>query len=292
LSSAYFQRGRLQAELGSTEQALADFSQAIELAPAEVEAYLDRAHLYLLAGQAQEAFADLDQALALEPDNARAYLYRGMARRGLGEAEPAVADFSAAIELDSELAEAYANRGLAYQALGEAEKALVDYQQALRLGLHPYLRNQVEALVDALSGGQPLATTGPEAATPTAIPAPPSGSTLEAQLDQPFKLKLGQTAHLAEARLSLTFNDVLEDSRCPSQVNCAWAGQAIIALAAEQEGSAPGEFELNDNPPLKQDRLFYGGYLIQFVALDPYPEHPDKPILPEEYEVTLLVSGQ
>jgi hypothetical protein len=115
---------------------------------------------------------------------------------------------------------------------------------------------------------------------------------LEVQLDQPFVHQAGQTAYLAEAKLSLTFESVLEDSRCPTQVNCVWAGQAIIALTAQQEGSAPGEIELNTNPPLKQDVAAYGGYLIRLTALDPYPDSPDVPIPQEDYQATLVVSKQ
>jgi hypothetical protein len=51
-------------------------------------------------------------------------------------------------------------------------------------------------------------------------------------------------------------------------------------------------FALNDNPALKQESAAYQGYVIRFTGLDPYPQHPDEPIPPEAYQVTLVVSKQ
>ena len=50
------------------------------------------------------------------------------------------------------------------------------------------------------------------------------------QLNQPFTNAVNQPAQLNEKGLSVTFQDVLEDSRCPSNVQCFQAGQARISL--------------------------------------------------------------
>ena len=41
---------------------------------------------------------------------------------------------------------------------------------------------------------------------------------VQASLGQEFTLKLGQSARIQSEGLTLTFNDVSEDSRCPSGV--------------------------------------------------------------------------
>jgi tetratricopeptide (TPR) repeat protein len=297
LASAYLNRSRIYLQRGETAQALADYNRLVELAPDEVESYLYRARFYLDAEENQQALPDLEKALELDPENALAYLYRGVARRKSGETGTAIPDFSAAIELEPGLLEAYVDRGLAYQALGETDKAVADYREALKLDPASNLRAQLELWLELLEGGtrglDPTPTTGPgDQPTVAATASPPTGEPVEVQLDQPFILSLGQSGRLAEANLTLTFQEVMEDSRCPAQVNCFWSGQAIVAIAVQQEGSAPGVFALNNNPALKQESAAYQGYVIRFTGLDPYPQHPDEPIPPEAYQVTLVVSKQ
>ncbi|MBK8900648.1 MAG: hypothetical protein IPM53_05680 [Anaerolineaceae bacterium] len=110
------------------------------------------------------------------------------------------------------------------------------------------------------------------------------------QLDQSFTISINQPAQFAEKGLSLTFQDVLEDSRCPSNVQCAWAGQARISIRVSQTGQAPATLEMNTNPPLEQDVVTYGDFQIQLLALDPYPEEIGQHIPAKRYEATFLVT--
>jgi len=96
---------------------------------------------------------------------------------------------------------------------------------------------------------------------------------------------------LPDEDLLVTFLDVLEDSRCPTQVECAWSGQAIILIQVQLGDLTPVNYELNDNPPLKEDTASYEKYNIKFVKLDPYPEQPGVPIPPASYVATLLVTS-
>jgi tetratricopeptide (TPR) repeat protein len=299
LTSAYLNRSRIYLQRGEMAQAINDYNRLVELNPDEVEPYLYRARLYLESEQNQQALPDLEKVLELDPENALAYLYRGVARRKLGETENVIPDFSAAIELEPRLIEAYVDRGLAYQAIGETDKAVADYQQALKLDPTSNLRSQLEIWLQLSADGTGNLTPTPGAGpgdqpTPTAAATagPPTGEPVEVQLDQPFILSLGQSGRLAEANLTLTFQEVLEDSRCPALVDCFWSGQAIVAVAVQQEGSAPGVFALNNNPALKQESAAYQGHIIRFTGLDPYPQYPDEPIPPEAYQVTLVVSKQ
>ena len=50
----------------------------------------------------------------------------------------------------------------------------------------------------------------------------------EAQLDQPFTLFVRERAQLGN--LQIRFIGVPEDSRCPLDVECVWAGNAKIVL--------------------------------------------------------------
>ena len=110
------------------------------------------------------------------------------------------------------------------------------------------------------------------------------------QLNQPFTIAINQPAQLSEKGLSLTFEKVLEDSRCPSNVQCAWSGQARISIGVSQTGQTPATLEMNTNPPLKQDVVTYENFQIQLRALDPYPEDIGQHIPTKAYKATFVMT--
>lgn len=111
-------------------------------------------------------------------------------------------------------------------------------------------------------------------------------------VDEPFALAGGQQALISGEKLRLRFADVLEDSRCPTRVECVWTGQARISVAVQPEGAVPTNVEFNTNPAPGQtvNQATVGEYRIELKSLDPYPQTPDAPINFEAYRATLVVS--
>ena len=104
-------------------------------------------------------------------------------------------------------------------------------------------------------------------------------------LGQPFDLKAGTSAVTADG-LRLTFDRVLADSRCPLDVTCIQAGEAIVVLMLSQPNAAQAERELRTTPALSE--ASYLAYVIKLVALVPYPRSTQQ-IRAEEYVATLTV---
>ena len=102
---------------------------------------------------------------------------------------------------------------------------------------------------------------------------------------QPFDLKAGTSALLTDD-LKLTFDRVKADSRCPLDVLCIQAGEAIVVLTLSQPAAAQVEQELRTTPGFSE--ASYLSYLIRLVALTPYPRSTQQ-IRPEEYVATLTV---
>lgn len=50
------------------------------------------------------------------------------------------------------------------------------------------------------------------------------------ELGESFWLGMGESAHVKGEELSLRFQDVLNDSRCPPNVQCIWAGEVQLTL--------------------------------------------------------------
>jgi hypothetical protein len=112
----------------------------------------------------------------------------------------------------------------------------------------------------------------------------------EFDLNEPFTLAGGQDALIPGEKLRLRFTDVLEDSRCPTQVECFWTGQARIAVSVQPDGSGPTTVEFNTNPAPGQTvkEAAVGQYSVELQSLDPYPQTPDA-IAVENYRATLVV---
>ena len=109
---------------------------------------------------------------------------------------------------------------------------------------------------------------------------------IEVRLDEPFPLRMEQTAELTGTPLRLRFEEVLEDSRCPADVMCVWAGNARVRLIAEA-GTDPTELLLNTG--LEPRALPANGYLVTLETVQP-ATHSARTIQPADYIITLRVS--
>ena len=135
-ASAYHNRGILYNNLGEQQKALDDYNKAIELDPSYAFAYNGRGNVYRGFGERQKALDDYNKAIELDPSFAYAYNGRGNVYSDLGEQQKALEDYNKAIELDSSYAHAYNGRGNVYSDLGEQQKALEDYNKAIELDLN------------------------------------------------------------------------------------------------------------------------------------------------------------
>jgi hypothetical protein len=122
------------------------------------------------------------------------------------------------------------------------------------------------------------------------IDEPARADVREFNLNEPFTLAGGQEGLIASEKLRLGFADVLEDSRCPTQVECFWTGQARIAISVDPEASSSTKVEFNTNPAPGQTVKVaqVGPYSIELQSLEPYPQTPDA-IAFEDYRATLVV---
>jgi tetratricopeptide (TPR) repeat protein len=119
--------------LGQRDNAIADFSRAIELDPKNVNALISRGRAYSELDQLAKAVVDFSSAIQLAPEFPFAWYNRGNAYLRFGEWDKAVADYSRAIELAPNYAFAWYTRGLAYSKSGQWDKAVADFSRAIEL---------------------------------------------------------------------------------------------------------------------------------------------------------------
>jgi len=107
------------------------------------------------------------------------------------------------------------------------------------------------------------------------------------RLGQEFELKINQEAAIVGEGLSVVFESVVEDSRCPEGVDCIWSGNAKIRIKSSKQKHAPAPIELNTNVEPKSSS--YLDYEIKLVAVKPRPK-ADKPVQSNEYKAALIIT--
>ena len=98
-AAAYQCRGLLRCAEREYEEAVADFTAALQRAPTAL-AYYNRATARSLGGDTSGAIADYDEATRLAPGYVAAYHGRGIAHTAVGAVERALADYGEALRLD------------------------------------------------------------------------------------------------------------------------------------------------------------------------------------------------
>src|SRR5262245_13119919 len=71
------------------------------------------------------------------------------------------------------------------------------------------------------------------------------------RLGQEFELKINDEALIEGEGLTVSFDSVLEDSRCPEGVDCIWHGNAKIRLKSGKQKQTPATVELNTDAGVK-----------------------------------------
>lgn len=155
MAERYFYKGLAKAEVGDLEQAIYNFTKAIELDAAAIGAYYNRGLACAQIGNIQQAIWDYTKVIQLDPNIADAYANRGRAYVQLDNLGQAIRDFSQAIVLAPELAGVYYNRGYAYAFCGEFELAVIDLEHYLELAPDALDRQEVRDFVEKLQMALP-----------------------------------------------------------------------------------------------------------------------------------------
>jgi tetratricopeptide (TPR) repeat protein len=134
VATIYRGRGVVYRRKGQYDRAISDYNRAIELNPEFAMAYASRGFAYSYKGQYDLAISDYTRAIKLNPRYAWAYHKRGIGYTNKGEYDKAIADYSRALEINPKLAGAYCDRGIAYAAEENMKKACSDWKHACELG--------------------------------------------------------------------------------------------------------------------------------------------------------------
>jgi hypothetical protein len=102
-----------------------------------------------------------------------------------------------------------------------------------------------------------------------------------------FVLAPGESATVSGAGLTVGFERVLNDSRCPADALCVTAGDAEIALSVRRRGRPADALFLRTAE--SRNRAEIGDWALSLTRLDPYPFSSGQPIAPGDYRATFRV---
>ena len=130
----------------------------------------------------------------------------------------------------------------------------------------------------------------------TATPSTPGPAALNTEIT----LSPGQSAEVTGTDLTITFDSIISDERCPSKTECAASGPVTVSLSIQQGDGEPTDFtlqtftDMDGRSPNVQfegvtNRAELGDYAIQIASVMPYPQNLDTKIEASEYRVALLI---
>lgn len=92
---------------------------------------------------------------------------------------------------------------------------------------------------------------------------------IQARQTQRVAVLINKQKTVVKNKLTIKFASLVEDSRCPTDVQCIQAGNAKIKIELSGGKNAAKTFEINtdDQPQI----IVYGGYNVKLTDLTPQP---------------------
>jgi DNA-binding helix-hairpin-helix protein with protein kinase domain len=145
----YYKQGHASYKVRNYEQAIENFSNAIQQDPKHAKAFVNRGNARYNMKDYEGALTDYSEALKINSNEVKAHVNRGNVRFKLAEysSDPdreynlAIVDFNNALRLNPNEVEAYIRRGIVYSQIAkysgdsqqDYKKAILDFNQALNL---------------------------------------------------------------------------------------------------------------------------------------------------------------
>ncbi|MDD5037784.1 MAG: hypothetical protein PHN78_00460 [Dehalococcoidales bacterium] len=111
---------------------------------------------------------------------------------------------------------------------------------------------------------------------------------IQVHLNEEFSLSVGQYGVVSGENLKIKFKEVTEDSRCPKDVTCVWAGRATCMIELIQSELSNRMMLTEPGLTVEYSKDTYEEYELMF-RVTPYPE-AGKQIPMDAYRLHLIVS--
>ena len=133
-AASYFNLGNVYAQINAYNEAVFNFSMGLKIQPTDIKALFNRANIYADNHDNNKALIDYTEVIRLKPDYAEALYNRGIIYNRMEEYDKSILDFTNAMHFGLKNdEEAFFSRGLAFAAKGDYDSAITDYEKAIQL---------------------------------------------------------------------------------------------------------------------------------------------------------------
>ncbi|MGO9527555.1 MAG: tetratricopeptide repeat protein [Verrucomicrobiia bacterium] len=119
--------------LGSPQDAIGHWEQALRLDPDYAEAHVNLGFALARLGSVPEAIGHYHQALLINPDYTEAHVNLGIALSQIGSNREAIGEYEQALRIKPDMSEVHYNLGNALLQANRVPEAIGEYEQALRI---------------------------------------------------------------------------------------------------------------------------------------------------------------
>jgi tetratricopeptide (TPR) repeat protein len=135
---------------GKWNEAIAEYTKAIEIAPKLAEAHNNRATAYTEKGDYDKAIADCNTVIEMDPESVIAYYNRSIAYLYNRQYTKAISDCDKMIQMGLNSPWVYYHRGMAYLSMNDYRSALSDFNQAKTLSTSPQFIQLAEQQINSI----------------------------------------------------------------------------------------------------------------------------------------------
>ena len=97
----------------------------------------------------------------------------------------------------------------------------------------------------------------------------------------------GESMRIREFDITITFEGVVEDSRCPTGVDCIREGDAAVRIRIDARAVPPATYILHTSEAFDRE-IVHGEVRVRLVAVTPHPA-VGSTRRPEDYRATLSI---
>jgi tetratricopeptide (TPR) repeat protein len=151
--SLYSGRGFAALKKGDKAAAVEDFSKAIELKPDEGAYYTARSYVYVSQGDSAKAIDDFTRLMALKPDDKDLILRRANLYLKLNKPNEALADYEKILTKDPQNVIALAGKGEAIAKQGNRRAGAEELQKALQIASDPKEKEEIQTKLREIGVG-------------------------------------------------------------------------------------------------------------------------------------------
>lgn len=115
----------------------------------------------------------------------------------------------------------------------------------------------------------------------------PTSATPNQDAVRQVTLAPGESRRVDDFDITVTFEALVEDSRCPTGVSCITEGDAAVRVRVDSTKVPAGTYTLHTGARFDHE-VVHGDVLIRLETVNPYPAADARP-RPDDYRVTLSI---